>query len=146
MTNSQLITSMKYLSLSDDGSVSSRKLMTTPLNVCYQQYKQRCFIVFHFSISSWYRKKSDYDSVFISSLLVICSFTSTVGFVSLHILIVSENAEFMSSSVCHSFPLFSSTPSIHPVLSSCRGVKRRTWTNRRWVNTCASSSSAWRRG
>lgn len=30
--------------------------------------------------------------------------------------------------------------------SSCRAVKRRTWTNRRWVNICASSSSVWRSG
>lgn len=35
--------------------------------------------------------------------------------------------------------------SLLPAFSS-RGVKRRTWTNRRCVNTCASSSSAWRRG
>lgn len=89
---------------------TSRKLMATSLKVCYQQDKQRCFIVFHFSTSSWYRKKS--DSVFISSLSVICCFTSTVGFVSLHILIMSEDAEFMSCSLCNSFPLFPSTPSL----------------------------------
>lgn len=29
---------------------------------------------------------------------------------------------------------------------SCRGVKRRTWTNRRCLNTCVSLFSVWRRG